>query len=251
MDSPGAPGRIPEVRRLVALLSLAAGVAALTMAVTRPVEIVARGDEGWAARDEAVGARDEGVGGRDERRVTRRGRPGRRRATRARSVAAGLPWAGALRHGRLLPAAGRGFVTWDPILKRSPNRAWRRHGTARLVHTLDRVLAAYDDRPVLVGDLSRPHGGGFGPRFGGIGHASHQNGLDADVYYPRADRRLRPPRIPGQVDKRAAQHLVDAFVAAGAIRVFVGPALRLRGPPAIVQPLPHHDNHLHVRLGKS
>jgi murein endopeptidase len=121
------------------------------------------------------------------------------------------------------------------------------------VDTLRRVLArrarAHQGAPpVLVGDLSRPRGGDFGPRFGGIGHASHQNGLDADVYYPRTDGRLRPARVPRQVDRAAAQALVDAFVRAGAIRVFVGPSLRLRGPARIVQPLVHHDDHLHVRL---
>jgi hypothetical protein len=102
---------------------------------------------------------------------------------------------------------------------------------------------------VGVGDLSRPRGGDFGARFGGIGHASHQNGLDVDVYYPRRDRRERPPRVPAQIDRRLAQELVDRFVAAGAAKVFVGPNTRLRGPPAIVEVLPfHHDNHMHVRL---
>ncbi len=38
-----------------------------------------------------------------------------------------------------------------------------------------------------IGDLSRPNGGVFDERFGGRGHASHQNGLDVDVYYPRRD----------------------------------------------------------------
>ena len=47
---------------------------------------------------------------------------------------------------------------------------------------------------MAVGDLSRRHGGDFGPRFGYIGHASHQNGLDVDVYYPRADGRELAPR---------------------------------------------------------
>ena len=97
------------------------------------------------------------------------------------------------------------------------------------------MLADYAGRhpgaqPVLVGDLSRPRGGDFGPRFGGIGHASHQNGLDADVYYPRLDGRLRRARRPDQVDRAAAQELVDAFVREGAEYVFVGPSLDLRGP---------------------
>jgi murein endopeptidase len=167
--------------------------------------------------------------------------------------AAGLPWSGRLINGRQLPLSGPGYLTWDPIRKQMPNRGWRRWGTDRLLRTVQRVLAAYarrhpDAPPVLVGDLSRPGGGDFGPRFGGIGHASHQNGLDADIYYPRVDRRLRAPRRPEQVDLAAAQELVDAFVREGAERVFVGPSLDLRGPSRIVQPLTNHDNHIHVRL---
>jgi hypothetical protein len=99
-----------------------------------------------------------------------------------------------------------------------------------------------------VGDLSRPRGGDFGPLFGGIGHASHQNGLDVDVYYPRRDGRELAPRRLGEVDRRLAQELVDAFVRAGAVKIFVGPHAGLRGPSRIVRPLVHHDDHLHVRL---
>ena len=170
-----------------------------------------------------------------------------------RSRAVGQPWSGRLVHGRRLPSQGPGYATWDPILKRVGNRAWRRWGTGRLLATLRRVLADYARRhpgapPVLIGDLSRPRGGDFGPRFGGIGHASHQTGLDADVYYPRTDGRLRRARRPEQVDRAAAQELVDAFVQEGAQYVFVGPSLDLRGPSRIVQPLVNHDDHLHVRL---
>jgi hypothetical protein len=46
----------------------------------------------------------------------------------------------------------------------------------------------------------------------------------------------------------AAQELVDRFVAWGAIKVFVGPDLPLRGPRRIVSKLVYHDDHLHVRL---
>lgn len=41
--------------------------------------------------------------------------------------------------------------------------------------------AAHPDGPRLgVGDLSLPRGGPFGREYGGVGHASHQNGLDLD-----------------------------------------------------------------------
>ena len=166
----------------------------------------------------------------------------------------GLPWAGSLVGGVQLPAEGEHFFTWDNVRRRSPNRGWRRWGNRRLVTTALRVLddyaAAYPGAPrVGIGDLSRRHGGDFGPRFGGIGHASHQNGLDIDVYYPRRDRRELAPRAPRQIDRRLAQALLDRFVGAGAAKVFVGPHTRLKGPPAVVEVLPaHHDNHMHVRL---
>jgi murein endopeptidase len=169
------------------------------------------------------------------------------------SIAVGSPTAGRLEHGVLLPAEGRAFFTWDPVLRRSPNRAWRRWGTDRLVRVVLRVArdfhSAHPAAPrVGVGDLSRPHGGDFGPRFGYIGHASHQNGLDVDVYYPRADGRELAPRFASEIDPALSQELVDRFLAAGAELIFVGPNTGLRGPPGRVQALLHHDNHLHVRL---
>jgi murein endopeptidase len=165
-----------------------------------------------------------------------------------------VPEAGRLERGVHLPAAGPAHFTWDPVLKRRPNRDWRRWGTDDLVRTTLRVLREFERRhprapPVGVGDLSLPQGGYFGPEVGGgIGHATHQNGLDVDVYYPRLDGRLRPPRIPAQVDLELAQELLDLFVAAGAQTIYVGPSLPLRGPAAVVAPLVNHDNHLHVRI---
>ena len=109
--------------------------------------------------------------------------------------------------------------------------------------------AAHPRAPrMAIGDLSRPRGGDFGPQFGYIGHASHQNGLDVDIYYPRADGRERAPRDASEIDRRLSQDLVDRFVEAGAVKIFVGPNTGLRGPPNVVMPLVNHDNHLHVRI---
>ena len=170
-----------------------------------------------------------------------------------RSRAVGLPWNGRLVRGVRLPASGRNYFTWDFPLRTVPNRPWRRWGTDRLVRTVLRVVAdfraTHPEAPrVGIGDLSRPGGGVFDQRFGGLGHASHQNGLDVDVYYPRLDALERRPAHPEQVDREYAQALVDAFVDAGAQKVFVGPSLGLRGPRRVVSPLAHHDDHLHVRL---
>ena len=151
------------------------------------------------------------------------------------SVALGLPTGGRLVRGVRLPAGSPTFFTWDPLTHRSPSRGWRRNGADGLVRIVLRVIrgfaAAHPHAPrVGVGDLSRPRGGSFGPEWGGPGHVSHQNGLDVDVYYPRPDRRERPPRRVDQVDLGLAQELVDRFVRAGAERVFVGPANRATGP---------------------
>jgi murein endopeptidase len=97
---------------------------------------------------------------------------------------------------------------------------------------------------VGIGDLS-PRGGG---PFADGAHLSHQNGLDADVYYPRRDRRLRAPAHLGQVDRALAQDLVNRFVSAGAALIFLDARLGLQGPPGVVQHWPNHDDHLHVRL---
>ena len=170
-----------------------------------------------------------------------------------RSVPVGRPYAGRLVRGVELPSEGEDFFTWDPIRRVAPNRDWRRYGTDRLLRVLLGVLrefhAVHPGAPrVGIGDLSRPRGGDFGRRFGLPGHASHQNGLDADVYYPRLDRREQEPTSVAEIDRALAQDLVNRFVRVGARFVFVGRSVGLRGNRRIVQAIPRHDNHLHVRL---
>jgi hypothetical protein len=170
-----------------------------------------------------------------------------------RSFAVGLPEAGRLEHGVKLPGEGAHYFTRDPIRKRQPNRAWRRWGTDDLIRTALRVIRefarAHPRAPRIgIGDLSRPHGGDFGPRYGYPGHATHQNGLDVDVYYPLGSGAERASRSVGEVDLELSQDLVDRFVAAGADRVFVGPSTGLTGPTGTVQAIPLHDNHLHLRV---
>ena len=165
-----------------------------------------------------------------------------------RSKPIGVPHAGRLVGAVQVPAEGHHFFTWDPVLRRSPDRPGRRWGAAGVVRTtlaiVNAFAAAHPAAPrVGIGDLSRERGGPFGPK-----HASHQNGLDVDVYYPRTDRKERPPRTAADVDRRLAQDLVNRFVAAGATRIFVGPNVRLTGPRSVVQRLWNHDNHLHARF---
>jgi murein endopeptidase len=169
------------------------------------------------------------------------------------SRAIGKPYAGRLVDGVQLPAEGRDFWTYDWGLRASPNRPWRRWGTDRLVATLLDIVGEYraanPGAPrVGIADLSRTHGGRFGANFGGLGHSSHQNGLDADVLYPRRDGLERRAWSPRLVDEARSQDLVDRFVAAGAVQVYVGWGLDLRGPRKIVVKLAHHDDHMHVRI---
>jgi len=169
------------------------------------------------------------------------------------SVAVGAPSDGSLVNGLQLPESGPDWVTWDAVHGRSPNRPDRRWGSDRLLAFLIAVLRDYrlsnpGAPPVLIGDLSRPFGGPFGSDYGGLGHASHQNGLDVDVIYPRADRLPMPPSGVGDVDRVLAQELVSRFVASGAQFAFVGLHVGLGGPPAIVQAIANHDDHVHVRI---
>jgi murein endopeptidase len=169
----------------------------------------------------------------------------------SRSV--GKPYAGRLVGGVQLPAEGRDFWTYDWGTGLSPNRPWRRWGTDRLVRTLLDVIASYRaDYPsaarVGIADLSRSRGGPFGENFGGLGHASHQNGLDVDVLYPRIDGLEHRAESPALVDEMLSQALVDRFVDAGAAYVFTGLQLDLRGPRKVVVRLSHHDDHMHVRI---
>jgi murein endopeptidase len=170
-----------------------------------------------------------------------------------RSKAVGKPWRGQLVRAVKLPAYGPDWFTWDWALQTVPNRTWRRYGHDRLVRMLIRVLAdyraAHPKAPrVGIADLSRPKGGNFGRRFGGLGHKSHQNGLDVDLLYPRRDRQELPPESVRQIDRRLSQDLLDRFVRAGVEKAFVGPGLRLRGRRAVVVPLYNHDDHLHLRI---
>ncbi len=170
------------------------------------------------------------------------------------SRAVGRPHDGRLLNGVMLPDEGRDLVSWDPILHRRPNRQWRRFATQRLLAVIRRGLREYrranPGAPrVLVGDLSLPRGGPFGRRYGGLGPASHQNGLDVDILYPRHDGRQREPWKVSLVHRRLTQELVDAFVAQPEVRfAFVGFDVGVEGPPRVVQQIPLHNDHVHIRI---
>jgi hypothetical protein len=269
MPPPPTPTR--RARRAALILALAACAVAVVVAVAGPSSggtdamggASGDGGAGSSSIDAAGMDREAGMSEQDRPRAGRpaASAPEEDEATTERwpevewrdSVAVGLPTGGALVRGVRIPTEGRHFFTWDPVRETKPNRPWRRFGTDHAVRTTLRVLAehrrAFPRAPRLgVGDLSRPRGGDFGTDYGPIGHVSHQNGLDVDVYYPLEDGAERAPLSVEEIDLGLSQDLVDRFVAAGAEKVFVGPSTGLTGPPDVVQAIPNHDNHIHARF---
>jgi murein endopeptidase len=166
------------------------------------------------------------------------------------SVALGTPNGGSLVDGVRLPVSGPGFYTYDPATQRPPGGADREWGTATLVRQVIALgkwwAATHPKQPRLgIGDLSRPHGGPFtGP---GVGHASHQNGLDVDIRLVRRDG-AEAAADPSTYDPVLNQQIVDHLVASGAQLVLVGPHTGLHGPSGVVMPWPAHDDHIHLRI---
>ncbi len=101
----------------------------------------------------------------------------------ARSI--GFYAKGCLAGAAALPVDG---VAWQ-AMRLSRNRNWGHPDLITLVERLAVDARKYDGWPgLLVGDISQPRGG---PMLSG--HASHQVGLDADIWLtPMPDRRLTP-----------------------------------------------------------
>ena len=166
------------------------------------------------------------------------------------STALGTPNGGRLADGVRLPSSGVGFYTYDPAEDVVPNKEWLRYGTDMLVREVLALgewwAARYPEEARLgVGDLSLPEGGLFGGP--GVGHQSHQNGLDVDIRLPRADRREARSN-PANYSRELTQALTDRLIAQGATLVLIGPNLDITGPAGVVVRWPNHDGHLHVRF---
>ena len=176
--------------------------------------------------------------------------------------------AGCLQGAVALPLDGVGYHVMRP----SRARNFGHPTLVAYVQQLGRRVRAIGLRAVLVGDLSQPRGG----RATG-GHASHQTGLDVDLWYTlpsRAQSRVLPH---AQREQLGAESVVDAAGAAlrkqartrvtallrlavddpRVDRVFVNPAIkrslcaqgtRPRAWLRKVRPWYGHDEHFHVRL---
>jgi penicillin-insensitive murein DD-endopeptidase len=174
---------------------------------------------------------------------------------------------GCLQGGVALPPAG---PTWT-VMRPSRNRAW---GHPVLIAFLERVaqkLPAEAGWPgLLVGDIAQPRGG---PML--TGHASHQIGLDADIWLTPmpsrplglAEREAMPATDVVAADGEdvdatiwTPQHrrLLEAFAREpGVARIFVNPAIKRalclkagsdRAWLAKIRPWWGHKEHFHLRL---
>ncbi len=124
------------------------------------------------------------------------------------------------------------------------------------VQTLGREVRAASLEPLRVGDLSQPRGG----RAPGA-HASHQTGLDADLWYASVPAGsvvdTRAKRIQTKVAPRVRTLLRLAASDARVSRVFVNPLIKRdlcanagseRTWLEKIRPWYGHDAHFHVRL---
>lgn len=159
--------------------------------------------------------------------------------------------------------------TWQ-AMRLSRNRNWGHPELVAFVEKLAIDAAAAGDWPsLLVGDLSQPRGG---PML--TGHASHQIGLDADIWLlPAPDRELtRSEReemsavsvISGRRDinpdvwtEQHARLIRRAASSPKVARIFVHPAIKKelcrwatgdRSWLRTVRPWYGHHYHFHVRL---
>ena len=173
---------------------------------------------------------------------------------------------GCLAGGAALPIDGE---TWQ-VMRLSRNRNWGHPALVRFLEKVARDAPRHGWPGLLVGDLAQPRGG---PML--TGHASHQIGLDADIWLtPMPDRRLsraereemsavnlvRDDRLDIDPAVYTPAHL--AIVRAVAresevARVFVNPAIkrafcrdagRDRDWLAKVRPTWGHNYHFHIRL---
>lgn len=184
-----------------------------------------------------------------------------------KSASVGFYAKGCLAGAEALPVTG---PTWQ-VMRLSRNRNWGHPAMIALIEKLSRDAAAHDGWPgLLIGDISQPRGG---PMVNG--HASHQVGLDADIW-------LTP--MPDHVLTREERETMESpsMVKAGTLsidrstwtdgrgrlimraasypevqRIFVHPAIKKRlcetwtGDRSVlgkVRPYWGHTSHMHVRI---
>ena len=173
---------------------------------------------------------------------------------------------GCLAGGKPLPVNG---PAWQ-AMRLSRNRMWGHPTLVRYIERFAKDAKEKDGWPgLLVGDMSLPRGGPMP-----FGHASHQVGLDVDIWYrPMPDRVLTDDERenipmetflidPGHVNPNVwtpdyAKLLRRAVSYPEVARVFVNPAIKKwlcdnvkedRAFLRKINPIMGHDDHFHVRL---
>ena len=172
-----------------------------------------------------------------------------------------------LRAARRCPVNGS---AWQ-VMRLSRNRNWGHPALLAFLERFARKVPTVSHWPgILVGDMSQPRGG---PML--TGHASHQIGLDADIWLtPMPNRELsrlereemsaanmvRPDRLDIDPAKWTPDHLAVIKAAAqdpAVQRIFVNAAIKKalcreasgdRSWLTKVRPYYGHDYHFHVRL---
>src|SRR5271154_1956544 len=174
---------------------------------------------------------------------------------------------GCIAGAEALPINGE---TWQ-VMRLSRNRNWAHPDMVALLERLSAKVHKDAGWPgILVGDMSQPRGG---PMF--TGHASHQVGLDADVWLtPMPGRTLsrnereemsavmmvRADRLDIDPNTWTPEHLMlirDAAQEPSVQRIFVNAAIKKalcreakgdRSWLSKIRPMYGHDYHFHVRI---
>lgn len=175
---------------------------------------------------------------------------------------------GCLAGGKALPVDG---PAWQ-AMRLSRNRNWGHPEMVALVERLGTEAKKAGEWPgLLVGDLAQPRGGPMTS-----GHASHQVGLDADIWLtPMPDRRLSERERedmsaismlknwesvdPAIWSEKHAKLIQRAASYAEVERIFVHPAIKKalcegtpkdadRGWLSKVRPMYGHNYHFHIRI---
>jgi penicillin-insensitive murein endopeptidase len=174
---------------------------------------------------------------------------------------------GCLAGAKAMPINGK---TWQ-VMRLSRNRNWGHPSLVAFLERLANQAPKTGWRGLLVGDMSQPRGGPMR-----TGHASHQVGLDADIWLtPMPERQLtRAEREEMSATMVVAEDRLDvdpkvwtpahvAVIKAAAqdqavSRIFVNPAIKRalcrdagrndRAWLAKVRPWYGHDYHFHIRI---
>ena len=160
--------------------------------------------------------------------------------------------------------------TWQ-AMRLSRNRRWGHPAMVALIEKFSRDAVADGWPGLLLGDISQPRGG---PML--TGHASHQIGLDADIWFtPMPDRRLSPSErenmsavslvnekthlVKNNLWTPAHMRLLKRAASYPEVeRILVNPGIKKKLCDTVtgdrswlrkVRPFWGHDYHFHIRIG--